>query len=233
MNVDGHYSELRLFKAWKFWIHETSAQYKLCRKTFTVSTMSHMSSKKHANSAGHTSRGSSSKGRMQLTSYLWKKIGLLWENYGKAMEFTFWGSVRTLIPITSLNKNSHTRQMKVKFFLREKMRLQVSVFHQRVHSLCNVDYSHVLFKESSNFKLTFYPCTVFGQQRPLPEGALCCPWRLHCILQNGRGKGRQLHCLQFSQSRHQVAHKNLQLTDLTILGTYKILDARIKHSIEE
>ena len=96
MNVGGHYSELRLFKAWKFWIHETSAQYKLCRKTFTVSTMSHMSSKKHSNAAGQSSRGSSSKGRMQLTSYLWKKIGMLWKNYGKAMEFLFWGSVRTL-----------------------------------------------------------------------------------------------------------------------------------------
>ena len=39
---------------------------------------------------------SSSKGWMQLTSYLWKKIGMLWKNYGKAMEFLFWGSVRTL-----------------------------------------------------------------------------------------------------------------------------------------
>ena len=25
-----------------------------------------------------------------------KKIGMLWKNYGKAMEFLFWGSVRTL-----------------------------------------------------------------------------------------------------------------------------------------
>ena len=96
MNVDGHYSELRLFKAWKFWIRETSAQYKLCRKTFTVSTMSHMSSKKHSNADSQSSRGSSSKRRMQLTSYLWKKIGMLWKNYGKDMEFLFWGSVRTL-----------------------------------------------------------------------------------------------------------------------------------------
>ena len=43
--------------------------------------------------------GSSSKGRMQLTSYLWKKIGMLWNNYGKAMEFLFWGSVRTLLVV--------------------------------------------------------------------------------------------------------------------------------------
>ena len=63
---------------------------------YRVSTMSHMSSKKHSNAAGQSSRGSSNKGRMQLTSYLWKKIGMLWKNYGKAMEFLFWGSVRTL-----------------------------------------------------------------------------------------------------------------------------------------
>ena len=25
-----------------------------------------------------------------------EKIGMLWKNYGKAMEFLFWGSVRTL-----------------------------------------------------------------------------------------------------------------------------------------
>ena len=48
------------------------------------------------NAAGQSSRGSASKGQMQLTSYLWKKIGMLWKNYGKAMEFLFWGSVRTL-----------------------------------------------------------------------------------------------------------------------------------------
>ena len=57
----------------------------------------HMSSKKHSNAAGQSSRGSASKGWMQLTSYLWKKIGMLWKNYGKAMEFLFWGSVRTLL----------------------------------------------------------------------------------------------------------------------------------------
>ena len=73
-------------------VHST----KWCRKTLTVSTMSHMSSKKHSNAAGQSSRGSSNKGQMQLTSYLWKKIGMLWKNYGKAMEFLFWGSVRTL-----------------------------------------------------------------------------------------------------------------------------------------
>ena len=58
-----------------------------------------MSSKKHSNGAGQSSRGSASKRRMHLTSYLWKKIGMLWKNYGKAMEFLFWGSVRTLIII--------------------------------------------------------------------------------------------------------------------------------------
>ena len=51
----------------------------------------HMSSKKHSNAAGQSSRGSASKGRMQLTSYLWKKIGMLWKNYGKPMEFSFPG----------------------------------------------------------------------------------------------------------------------------------------------
>ena len=45
--------------------------------------MSHMSSKKHSNAAGQSSRGSSSKGRMQLTSYLWEKK---LECYGKTME---------------------------------------------------------------------------------------------------------------------------------------------------
>ena len=60
--------------------------------------MSHMSSKKHSNAVVQSSRGSASKGQMQFTSYLvWKKIGMLWKNYGKAMEFLFWGSVRTLI----------------------------------------------------------------------------------------------------------------------------------------
>ena len=86
MNVDGDYSKLRLFKAWKFWIHETSAQYKLCRKTFTASTMSHISSKKHSNAAGQSSRGGSSKGQMQLISYVWKKnwnaMEKLWKSYG-------------------------------------------------------------------------------------------------------------------------------------------------------
>ena len=61
-----------------------------------------MSSKKHSNAASQLSRGNASKGQMQLTSYLWKKIGMLWKNYGKAMEFLFWGSVRTLpIHLTS------------------------------------------------------------------------------------------------------------------------------------
>ena len=54
------------------------------------------------NAAGQSSRGSASKGQMQLTSYLWKKIGMLWKNYGKAMEFLFWGSVRTLLPRVTL-----------------------------------------------------------------------------------------------------------------------------------
>ena len=29
---------------------------------------------------------------------------------------------------------------------------------------------------TSNIKPTFYPCTVFRQPRPLPEGALWCHW---------------------------------------------------------
>ena len=41
-----------------------------------------MSSKKHSNAAAQSSRGSASKGQMQLTSYLWKKS----ECYGKTME---------------------------------------------------------------------------------------------------------------------------------------------------
>ena len=41
----------------------------------------HKSSEKHLNAAGQ-SRESASKGRMQLTLYLWKKIGMLWKSYG-------------------------------------------------------------------------------------------------------------------------------------------------------
>ena len=55
-----------------------------------------MSSKKHSNATVPSSRGSASKIRMQSTSYLWKKIGMLWKNYEKVMEFVFLGSVRTL-----------------------------------------------------------------------------------------------------------------------------------------
>ena len=42
-----------------------------CRKTSTLSTMGTSALK-----------SSASKGQMQLTSYLWKKIGKLWKNYG-------------------------------------------------------------------------------------------------------------------------------------------------------
>ena len=63
--------------------------------------------KKHSNAAGQSSRGSASKGWMQLTSYLWKKIGMLWKNYGKAMEFLFWGSVRTLNVVYCGGKSFH------------------------------------------------------------------------------------------------------------------------------
>ena len=41
--------------------------------------------KKHSNAAGQSSRGSASKGQMQLTSYLWKKLSVLeklWKSYG-------------------------------------------------------------------------------------------------------------------------------------------------------
>ena len=68
----------------------------------TGALKSHMSSKKHSNGAGQSSMGSASKRRMHLTSYLWKKIGMLWKNYGKAMEFLFWGSVRTLVAFWEL-----------------------------------------------------------------------------------------------------------------------------------
>ena len=57
---------------------ENSAQCKLCRKTFTLSTMgtgalkSHMSSKKHLNAVSQSSRGSADKGQMQLTSFCFK-----------------------------------------------------------------------------------------------------------------------------------------------------------------
>ena len=68
----------------------------------TSALKSHMSSKKHSNTAGQSSRESASKGQMQLTSYLWKKIGMLWKNYGKAMEFFFWGSVRTLFKVAHM-----------------------------------------------------------------------------------------------------------------------------------
>ena len=52
-----------------------------------------MSSKKHSNAAAQSSRGSASKGQMQLTSYLWKN----WNAMEKLWNFFFWGSVRTLV----------------------------------------------------------------------------------------------------------------------------------------
>ena len=75
-----------------------------------------MSSKKHSNATGPSSRGSASKRRMQLTSYLWKKNGMLWKNYGKAMEFLFLGSVRTLPWCPFICGTSFTRR-RMFFFL--------------------------------------------------------------------------------------------------------------------
>ena len=81
---------------------------------------------------------------------------------------------------------------------------------------------------SSNFKPTFYPCTVFRRPRPLPEDTLGCRWParwgLFCILQNGRGKGRQLHRLRFLRSSRQVdcTCQNLQLRDLTVFIKYLV-----------
>ena len=62
----------------------------------------------------------------------------------------------------------------------------------------------------------------FSPATSTPRGCTQLPlahWRLHCLLQNGRGKRRQLHCLRFLRSSRQVdcAHKTLQLTDLSVL----------------
>ena len=74
---------------------------------------------------------------------------------------------------------------------------------------------------SSKFKPTFYPCS-FSPSMPTPRGRTQLPlarYRLHCILQNEKGIGRQLHCLRLLRSSRQMdrACKNLQLTDRTVL----------------
>ena len=63
----------------------------------------------------------------------------------------------------------------------------------------------------------------FSPTTPTPRGCTHLPlvrWRLHCILLNGRRKGRQLHCLRFLtlfSSQVDCARKNRHLTHLTLL----------------
>ena len=61
-------------------------------------------------------------------------------------------------------------------------------------------------ESSSNFKPTFYPFS-FSPATPTLRGwtqLSLARWRLHCILQNGRVKGKQFHCLRFLRSSRQV-----------------------------
>ena len=60
---------------------------------------------------------------------------------------------------------------------------------------------------SSTFMPVFNPCTVLPSATPTPRGCtqlLRGRCRLHCILRNGRGNDRQLHCLRFLFFSHQV-----------------------------
>ena len=52
----------------------------------TGALKAHKSSKKHSNAAGQSSKGSASKGQMQLTSYLWGKN---WNALERLWKFSF------------------------------------------------------------------------------------------------------------------------------------------------
>ena len=56
----------------------------------TSALKSSMSSKKHSNAAAQSSRGSASKGQMQLTSYLWKKLECNGKTVEKLWNFFSW-----------------------------------------------------------------------------------------------------------------------------------------------
>ena len=88
MNVDEYYSGLSYLKLDSSRLIRLllSASFAVRHQLYPQWTLvlweSHMSLKKHSNAAAQSSRGSASKGQMQLTSYLWKKL----ECYGKTME---------------------------------------------------------------------------------------------------------------------------------------------------
>ena len=84
-----------------------------------------MSSKKHANAAGQSSRGSSSKGWMQLTSYLWKKIGMLWKKLWKSYGISFLG-ICTNPDVVWLCKLCHSTHSAPSFSLGSRSRFNES-----------------------------------------------------------------------------------------------------------
>ena len=86
-----------------------------------------------------------------------------------------------------------------------------------VQSVYNSKGSGLIREVSSNSKPTFYPCS-FSPAMLTCRGCtqlLLARWRLHCncILQNGKGNGRQLHCLRFLLSSRQMNCAR----DLTVL----------------
>ena len=95
-----------------------------------------------------------------------------------------------------------------------------------------------LTRESSSlFKPTLYQCS-FSPATPTPRGCTQLPlarYRLYCILRDGRGNERQLHCLRFLRSSRQVdcARKNGQLYDRTykIFGRGKVLPLNSLHRV--
>ena len=83
------------------------------------------------------------------------------------------------------------------------------------HDECGLEgfpvfYQRGLTREKGSLlKPSFYPCS-FSPAMPTARGCTQLPltrYRLYCILKNGRGNERQLHCLRFLRSSRQVDHR--------------------------
>ena len=75
---------------------------------------------------------------------------------------------------------------------------------------------HLYMKAGRLLLQKFFCCFIFWPSRVHSTAA--GRWRLHCILKNRSGKGRQLYCLRILLSSSQVgyARKNRQLRDLAL-----------------
>ena len=66
---------------------------------------------------------------------------------------------------------------------------------------------------SSDSKPTFYPCTVFRQPRPLPEGAIRCRWPAHdCIVYYRTGEvtgGNSIVYVFYALAARWTVHANI------------------------